>query len=208
MANFNPRPGKNRLTDDFLMNKTRILTLAVACTLSLLGARAQDEDASPRVKAQVQKWMGEFSKGQFLKSIEERREACEAVVRQLKAKGLETDALKARYAETAKAYNAVLTGLSKDISGITNIMDFAAYSAREKFSFELMAARQTDAEFGSDAADAMQRETSAAGELVKTVVSTLFPGAGALQEMTLTYLKRRLNARLVEARFRGWVEIK
>lgn len=208
MANFIPRPGKNRLTDDFLMNKTRILTLAVACTLSLLGARAQDEDASPRVKAQVQKWMGEFSKGQFLKSIEERREACEAVVRQLKAKGLETDALKAKYAETAKAYNAVLTGLSKDIAGITNIMDFATYSAREKFSFELMAARQTDAEFGSDAADAMQRETSAAGELVKTVVSTLFPGAGALQEMTLTYLKRRLTARLVEARFRGWVEIK
>lgn len=190
------------------MNKTRILTLAVACTLSLLGTRAQDEDASPRVKAQVQKWMGEFSKGQFLKSIEERREACEAVVRQLKAKGLETDALKAKYAETAKAYNAVLTGLSKDIAGITNIMDFATYSAREKFSFELMAARQTDAEFGTEAADALQCETSAAGELVETVVSTLFPGAGALQEMTLTYLKRRLTARLVEARFRGWVEIK
>lgn len=208
MANFIPRPGKNRITGDFPMNTKRILTLAVACTLTLPGARAQDEDASPRVKAQVQKWMGEFSKGQFLKSIEERREACEAVVLQLKAKGLETDALKARYAETAKAYNAVLTGLSKDIAGITNIMDFATYSAREKFSFELMAARQTDAEFGTEAADALQRETSAAGELVKTVVSTLFPGAGALQEMTLTYLKRRLNARLVEARFRGWVEIK
>jgi hypothetical protein len=41
--------------------------------------------------------MGEFSKGQFLKSIEERREACEAVVLQLKAKGLESDDLKARF---------------------------------------------------------------------------------------------------------------
>jgi len=190
------------------MNHTRILTLASILSLSLAVVRGQDEDASPRVKAQVQKWMGEFSKGQFLKSIEERREACEAVVLQLKAKGLETDELKASYAETAKAYNAVLTGLSKDIGGIGNIVDFATYSAREKFAFELKAARQTDAEFGVAAADAMQRETSAAGELVKTVVSTLFPGAGALQEMTLTYLKRKLNARLVEARFRGWVEIR
>jgi hypothetical protein len=208
MAIFISYSRKNGFSEESHMNHTRILTLAAILSLSLAVVRGQDEDASPRVKAQVQKWMGEFSKGQFLKSIEERREACEAVVLQLKAKGLETDELKARYAETAKAYNAVLTGLSKDIGGIGNIVDFATYSAREKFAFELKAARQTDAEFGLAAADAMQRETSAAGELVKTVVSTLFPGAGALQEMTLTYLKRRLTARLVEARFRGWVEIR
>lgn len=190
---------------------TRIRTVALASLLWALpvaGAMAQDEDASPRVKAQVQKWMGEFSKGHFIRGIEGRRDHCEAIVRQLKAKGLETEVLKARYAETARAYNTVLTAISRDVVGIPNLLDFATFSARDKFAFELKAARQTEAEFEAAAADALQQETSVAGEVARTVVSALFPGAGALQEMALTYLKRRLNARLLEATFRSWVQVR
>jgi len=192
------------------MRRIRIFYVAsLLWVLPPTGTVAQeDEDASPRVKAQVQKWMGEFSKGQFVRTIEERRDHCESLVLQLKAKGLETDVMKARYAETARAYNTVLTAISRDVGNITNLLNFATYSAKDKFAFELKAARQTEAEFEAVAADALQKETSAAGEVVKTVVSTLFPGAGALQEMALTFLKRRITARLLEATFRGWVQVR
>lgn len=191
--------------------KTKIILCAlafIALSCGSTGSVGSTSNVDYKNNFQVNKFLREFNKTEFLTTIESKRSNVENYVKEIKSKNLENENIKQLYANVQVGFNDVLNKMSSDINDINNILDFSTLNATNRYQAELKQAEQKETIFINTALKLLnpEEETSFFGDLFNTVLSFI-PGAKQIQDIYLSSLKTDIQNKINSTKWSDWSSI-
>lgn len=175
--------------------------LFVAACGTLGGSSSMNSTSSD---SKVKKFVDAFFKEKFFKQIDSERMAYEDLITKLKAKNINKSSVKNAYEETRIAYNAVLDMMNSDIQGMSNIAAFGFFDANKRYYDDLERARELGGNFHMLAGRELNIESAGVFENVFLIVAPLLK---EIHDRSLAYCKQRMEARIIQSKFRAWSDI-
>jgi len=143
-----------------------------------------------------------LSNSTFLKTITEKRNACESMITRLISKKLDSSNHKSIYEEVRKSYNTILEKMDGDISRMDNLAEFALSNTSE-YQEELKEAEVLERKFLAEGGLRLGQDASILSEIFKEVIDFL-PGVKQIHDLTLKVFKKRLRTKIKNSRFHKW----
>lgn len=154
----------------------------------------------------VKDFLNRFNKEDFILKIEKERTFYEQLVTELKTNGKATSELQIKYTETQRAYDNVLSEMSRDILAVKNIVGFQLFDAESRYAYRLDAAASTGAVFTKAAMEALDRDYDSLG-FSAFIVAQIFPLIKKVEQIYLSHVKNKMVERITRAEFRFWEDI-
>ena len=194
--------------------KLKSILLLLFLAVAMMGSAQDQQPLRKRTRERLDKaWIGDST----AIKIKYQRSICEEQIRLLKRKELESEELKALYAEAKEAYDMVLDQMIDDISKTATIGEFVAYfggSSTRKVEYNklLKLAETKSISFLNASTLAMEDETFASGiffnVLYNVFIDALIPDfvqqlTEGLRDSIKEYYIKRINS----LRFDEWRKI-